>query len=83
MDSGVNLTVVTSLQCLHPPSFDWLLTFPSPISKRKPLPLSRGASRSPVQEGLLGTVGCFVETVDITKRKQIYPSLFLFSCGVI
>lgn len=42
MDSGVNLTVVTSSQRLRPRSFDWLLSLPSPVSERKLLSLSRG-----------------------------------------
>lgn len=42
MDLGVNLTVLTSLQSLHNPSFGYLSTFPFPALKRKPLPLSRG-----------------------------------------
>lgn len=55
MDLGVHLTVLTSLQSLHSPSFDYLLTFPSPVLKRKPLPLSRGlpepSTEGPCQNG--------------------------------
>lgn len=68
MDLGVNLTVLTSLQSLHNPSFDYLLTFPSPVSKRKPLPLSRGlpepSTEGPCQNCRIPFWDCCQQKVD-------------------